>query len=357
MSKENTPAALKYLMQGIRTSATNSRVGHDSDLDEFTEQARLRYQQSSISNSLFYADYEKHEWLGYGRHARSIAQPQDRDKIRFDNRDSLGPPYASCNMPQYHPLASREAFAPWDEKENRPQAASNSSASDRQSHRLFTPDPPLLERGFYRPPFSFSVGENRMPSFFPFNADEMYPKQPSIYHYSHVTQFPISSQTLDSDPRIEARTVSDVNHHLFDPDIHFRSPVPCTLPSQLIGSNDYVNPTRYLRVSNVPKNISKWDARDAFMSFGDLRGVFSAYLESDGKMFLDFYDIRHAMNAATHLDSHPVFSSSSITVEYCSKATMSKASSRVLTDILDNDEGSLSITITRPQFTSNEILV
>ncbi|KAF9331575.1 hypothetical protein BG006_005570 [Podila minutissima] len=236
-------------------------------------------------------------------------------------------------MPQYYSLISREAFTPWDEKENRPQVASNSSASDRQSHRLFASDPPPLQRGFYRPPFSFSVGEDRMPSFFPFNADEMYPKQPSFRHYSHDAQFPISSQTLHSDPRIEARTLLGVNHNHFDPDIHFRSPIPCTLPSPLTVSNDYVNPTRYLRVSNVPRNISKWDARDAFMSFGDLRGVFSAYLESDGKMFLEFFDIRHAMNAAARLASHPVSS-----------------------DILDNDEGSLSITITRPQLTSNEIL-
>lgn len=230
-------------------------------------------------------------------------------------------------MPQYYSLISRGAFAPWDEKENRPQVASNSSASDRQSHRLFAPDPPPLQRGFYRPPF-FSAGEDRMPSFFPFNADEMNPKQPSFRHYSHVAQFPISSQTLHRDPRIEARTLSGVNHNYFDPDIHFRSPIPCTLPSPLTVSNDYVNPTRYLRVSNVPRNISKWDARDAFMSFGDLRGVFSAYLESDGKLFLEFFDIRHTMNAAARLASHPVFSSSSIKVEYCSKATMSKASNR-----------------------------
>ncbi|KAG0037032.1 hypothetical protein BGZ82_003280 [Podila clonocystis] len=167
----------------------------------------------------------------------------------------------------------------------------------------------------------------------------MYPKQPSLHHCSHVAQFPISSQTLRSEPRVEAQTISGVDHNHIDPDIQFRSPVPCP-PSPLTVSNDYVNPTRYLRVSNVPRNISKWGARDAFMSFGDLRGVFSAYLESDGKMFLEFFDIRHAMNASARLASHPMFSSSSVS-----------------SDILDNDnEGSLSITITRPQFTSNEIL-
>ncbi|KAF9315131.1 hypothetical protein BG003_003455 [Podila horticola] len=337
-------------MQGIRTPPTGSRAGPDSDLGESTAQVYPRA-QSSISNSLFYTDYEKHDWLGYGR-ARTNAQPQDGDKVRYGDRDLAGPPYLSCDKPQYHSLISRGAFTPWDEKENQPQAASNSSASDRQSHRLSAPDPPPSQRGFYRPPFPFSVGEKRMPSFVSFNADEIYPKLPSFHHYSHVAQFPISSQTLRGDPRIE-RNPSGVNHNQFDPEMYFRSPVPSTLPSSLTVANDYVNPTRYLRVSNVPKNISKWDARDALMSFGDLRGVFSAYLESDGKMFLEFFDIRHAMNASARLASHPVFSSSSVKVGYCSKATMSKVSS----DILDSDnEGSLSITITRPQFTSNEIL-
>ncbi|KAG0009777.1 hypothetical protein BGZ81_003172 [Podila clonocystis] len=327
-------------MQGIRTPSTGSRVGPDSDLGEFTEHARLRDQQPLVSNSLFYTDYENHEWLGYSR-ACTIAQPQVRDKLRYGNRDSLDPSYLSCDLPQYNSLTSRGAFAPWDENENRPQAASNSSASDRQNHHLFALDPPPFQRGFYRSPISFSVGEKKMPSSFPFNADEMYPKQPSLRHYSHVAQFPISSQTLRSDPRIEAQSLLGVNHSHIDPDIQFRSPVPCP-PSPLTVSNNNVSPTRYLRVSNVPRNISKSGARDAFMSFGDLRGVFSAYLESDGKMFLEFYDIRHAMNASARLPSHPVFSSSSV---------------KVSSDILDNDnEGSLSITITRPQFTSNEIL-
>lgn len=74
------------------------------------------------------------------------------------------------------------------------------------------------------------------------------------------------------------------------------------------------------------------DARDAFKSFGDLRGAFSASFESDGKMFLEFFDIRHAMSASVNPRSHPLFSSSSIKVEYCSMATMSKVSNHSVGD-------------------------
>lgn len=59
MSQENTPAVLKYVMQGIRTPPKATSTGLDSDFSA-TEQARLsRDQQASISNSLFYTVSEK----------------------------------------------------------------------------------------------------------------------------------------------------------------------------------------------------------------------------------------------------------------------------------------------------------
>ncbi|KFH71667.1 hypothetical protein MVEG_01963 [Podila verticillata NRRL 6337] len=349
MSQENTPAVLKYVMQGIRTPPKATSTGIDSDFSA-TEQARLpRDQQALISNSLFYTDYKKHDWLGYGRHAHDTHQPQDGNKVRHGARSLLLGPSSepSCNMPRYHPNST--GAAPWDEREHQPQAASNSSAYDR-SH-LLAHDPPFQRLNSQA---SLSLEESRMSSFIPPYADEMYPRQSNLHQYSHFAQFPISSTIRGQDPRIEARVLSGAHNHL-DPDIHLRSPVPSTLPSfSLAASNNYATPTRYLKVSNIPRNISMRDARDAFKSFGDLRGAFSASFESDGKMFLEFFDIRHAMSASANPRSHPLFSSSSIKVEYCSMATMSKVSS----NILDNDnEGSLSVTITRPQLTTNEIVM
>ncbi|KAG9069181.1 hypothetical protein KI688_010077 [Linnemannia hyalina] len=76
-------------------------------------------------------------------------------------------------------------------------------------------------------------------------------------------------------------------------------------------------PTRFLKVSNVDRRMSIWVARDAFKSFGDLQGTYTSFLISDGIVFLEFFDIRHAMVASKRLYSSPAFENSDIKVHFC----------------------------------------
>ncbi|GJJ75723.1 hypothetical protein EMPS_08081 [Entomortierella parvispora] len=112
-------------------------------------------------------------------------------------------------------------------------------------------------------------------------------------------------------------------------------------------------PTRFLKVSCVPRDMSIWVARDAFKCYGDLKGIFTAFLGSDGVIFLEFFDIRHAIAAARKLHSNETFKATTIKVYFCSRSTLSQVSH----DILEyGNEGLLSVSVHCPRLSDNELL-
>ncbi|KAF9906020.1 hypothetical protein EC991_001102 [Linnemannia zychae] len=112
-------------------------------------------------------------------------------------------------------------------------------------------------------------------------------------------------------------------------------------------------PTRYLKVSNVNRKMSIWVARDAFKSFGDLRGIFTSFLLSHGVIFLEFFDIRHAMIASKRLYSSPAFENAAIKVHFCQSAYISE----VLPESHANDnDGIIAMSLQAPILTVNDLL-
>ncbi|KAG0297029.1 hypothetical protein BGZ96_007913 [Linnemannia gamsii] len=112
-------------------------------------------------------------------------------------------------------------------------------------------------------------------------------------------------------------------------------------------------PTRFIKVSNVERDMSIWVARDAFKSFGDLRGVYTAYLISDGVIFLEFFDIRHAMIASKRLYSSPAFENSTIRVYFCPPSFIRRAFVECQTNC---NEGILVVSLQAPILSDNDLL-
>ncbi|KAI7823843.1 RNA recognition motif 2-domain-containing protein [Gamsiella multidivaricata] len=111
--------------------------------------------------------------------------------------------------------------------------------------------------------------------------------------------------------------------------------------------------TRHLKISNVSRDLSIWAARDALKKYGDLKGIFTAYLERDGVIFIDFFDIRHAMIASRLLYSNATFNSSAISVQFVSKAAMAQVS----LDVAKNDNaGILLVSMAAPKLGDNDLL-
>ncbi|KAF9940773.1 hypothetical protein BGZ67_006790 [Mortierella alpina] len=99
--------------------------------------------------------------------------------------------------------------------------------------------------------------------------------------------------------------------------------------------------------------MSIWVARDAFKSYGDLKGIFTKFLESDGVMYLEFFDIRHAMTAAKLLHTNATFQAVSMKVQFCPKSALEQVAS----DIWENEnEGILVVSLVTPKLIDNDLL-
>ncbi|KAF9292149.1 hypothetical protein BGZ68_010405 [Mortierella alpina] len=99
--------------------------------------------------------------------------------------------------------------------------------------------------------------------------------------------------------------------------------------------------------------MSIWVARDAFKSYGDLKGIFTKFLESDGIIYLEFFDIRHAMTAAKLLHTNATFQAVFTKVQFCPKSALEQVAS----DIGDNEnEGVLVLSLVTPKLIDNDLL-
>ncbi|KAI8355984.1 RNA recognition motif 2-domain-containing protein [Mortierella sp. GBAus27b] len=110
--------------------------------------------------------------------------------------------------------------------------------------------------------------------------------------------------------------------------------------------------TRYLKVSNMARDVSVWDIQHALKGYGDLKSIFTTYLESDGIIFLEFFDIRHAAAASRRLRSI-ASDATKVCAQYCSKVFMSQ----IYTEISTNDnDGILAVSLVAPKIDGHDLL-
>ncbi|KAF9969845.1 hypothetical protein BGZ73_007620 [Actinomortierella ambigua] len=111
-------------------------------------------------------------------------------------------------------------------------------------------------------------------------------------------------------------------------------------------------PTRFLRVSNMARKMSIWDAREMFEVFGDVKGIFTTYLRTDGVIYLEFFDIRRAAAALEKLHGAVVMQHM-ILIEYCSKQDMSAVSRDILSNVND---GNVMVSMSNPRLSEEDLL-
>ncbi|KAI1314857.1 hypothetical protein EDD11_001633 [Mortierella claussenii] len=353
-------------------SAKQKETAHGREDQTNASMVTLTTRASSYgTNSLFLTDYEKHDWLGYGQRYRAARKPSqvndqelaisnelDNQKYSFLPQD----PLSSTSRPFKGRITSLSdsSFSPWslerlDNKENM-----------NPSHRIGESIPSVNRSAEFKSRFvspAVTTHLTLVSDAGPYQAVPVsdvlvqvsgealtshtgWPHQPSIQpthraalaslrepHDIAATQRAVGPSEHLS---LEDPLVSNPFIRLDDCPTYSKTLMPSGSPDERqcrqTTSKDLGVPTRYVKVFNVPRDISIWDARDAFKIYGDLKGIFTTFLESDGILLVEFFDIRHAMAASKRLYSAPVFNDAEVEVQFCSKVFMSQVGAEVLRD-------------------------
>ncbi|EMR08721.1 hypothetical protein PNEG_02898 [Pneumocystis murina B123] len=105
-------------------------------------------------------------------------------------------------------------------------------------------------------------------------------------------------------------------------------------------------PSRYLQVTNLPKTIETWMLKEIFEKFGDIQGILSKNLRSDGSVIVGFYDVRDCIRIQKQLRHYRFFNDRYLEAQFCSKTTliaMSKGGTSL--PFLSENEGEIIISL------------
>ncbi|KAK3829519.1 MAG: RNA recognition motif 2-domain-containing protein [Linnemannia elongata] len=390
-----TSALLSFMMQNLRlpgassTSAQNQPSGRSKSSINVESQAALQQnigQRAATygTSSLFLTDYERHAWLGRGQlQVQGTGQSSDKDNFRASSDDSTetSASVSYRSEPSETPGSYRRkasctdsGFMPWsqdvdDVEESDPhflsevqQSAVQETSSDQGLH---TPTQALGIREARHASYNsahFQEREDMIPSrgvrpaalpTAPQNQSFFSPSpSPSDYSLTRAllgfNELFASSQTAS---QLRPFVSSEGKPHSED-----TSPLGIYFRERSQSADRMADPgvpTRFLKVSNVDRKMSIWVARDTFKSFGDLRGTYTSFLMSDGVIFLEFFDIRHAMIASKRLYSSPAFENSSIKIHFCPFSYIRRALPECP---INGNEGVLAVSLQAPILTDNDLL-
>ncbi|KAF9298269.1 hypothetical protein BGZ88_007303 [Linnemannia elongata] len=394
-----TSALLSFMMQNLRLPDTWSSSAPSPPSGQSKSSTNVQPQappQQSIkqgaatygTSSLFLTDYEQHVWLGRGQlRVQETGQLGDQDNTRASSGDdtvtSASVYYRS--EPSETPGTNRRkasctdsGFMPWsqdfdDVDESDPhfhtevqQSAVQETFSDQGLHTPVSgPNQAPGIREVRHTAYNLAHVQEREdviparvvrvtePPTTPQNQNSFSPSpSPSDYSLTRTllgfNELYAPSQTAG---QLRPFVSSEGKPHLEDTSplgIYFRE-----RSQSADRMTDPGIPTRFLKVSNVDRKMSIWVARDAFKSFGDLRGTYTSFLMSDGVVFLEFFDIRHAMIASKRLYFSPAFENSALKVHFCPSSYIS----RVLPECpINGNEGVLALSLQAPILTDNDLL-
>ncbi|CAO3563486.1 unnamed protein product [Mortierella alpina] len=336
------------------------------------------------TSCLFLTDYDQFDWLGYRRQQHSETyESQDTSEdwaisntgaVALSQQDpalTLLTPGSSLGR---QPSCPDSGFMSWDQGSFDKQTfqapcwteGETVSVTDKNHcHHLFTPLSqerclmPAKTSDYEHIPVDFTkTHQERIPAAS--SSRELQSRQSRQSFNTLPTQLP---PAVSVNPRIfSGHSVS----HLDQKAPSSARSAPCSSNVLSPQASSHQNPSirvdprkgagipsRYLKVSDCPRDVSIWVARDAFKSYGDLKGIFTKFLESDGVMYLEFFDIRHAMTAAKLLHTNAIFKAVSAKVQFCPKSALEQVAS----DIWENEnEGILVLSLVTPKLIDNDLL-
>ncbi|KAG5439370.1 hypothetical protein PCK2_000819, partial [Pneumocystis canis] len=116
-------------------------------------------------------------------------------------------------------------------------------------------------------------------------------------------------------------------------------------------------PSRYLRVTNLPKTIETWILKEIFEKFGDIQGIMIGNLRENGSVIVGFYDLRDCIRIQKQLRHYRFFNDHYLEAQFYSKAAllnMSKEGSML--PFLSDNEGEILISFQGPGNISRTVL-
>ncbi|KAF9144346.1 hypothetical protein BG015_000141, partial [Linnemannia schmuckeri] len=394
-----TSAILSYMIQNLRLPDASSSTTLNQPSGQFASSANVQSQaapQQSIgqktaiygTSSLFLTDYEQHAWLGRGQlQMQETGQLNDRDNARTGSDGIITTTASASYRPdlsetpgtnQRKPSCTDSGFMAWsrdvDDKDESnshfltevQQSVGEETFSDQDLH---TPGsgatliPGIREacHALYNQTHVQEREDVILPSLLRPAPPPTTPQHQSFFSPSPSPSDYSSTRTLlrfnelfapsQTAGQLQPFVRSEGKQHSEDTSplgIYFRE-----RSQSADRMTDPGLPTRFLKVTNVDRKMSIWVARDAFKSFGDLRGIYTSFLMSDGVIFLEFFDIRHAMVASKRLYSSPAFENSAIKVQFCPLSYIR----RVLPEYPNNNnEGILVVSLQAPTLTDNDLL-
>ncbi|KAF9940805.1 hypothetical protein BGZ65_006093 [Modicella reniformis] len=310
------------------------------------------------TSSLFLTDYEKHDWLGYGDRYRAARNPEhdDHRELAVSNEGSLKKfsPFEEetlitmdSDSLKYERSLSDSGYMPWN-LDIQEESVSPASSTPRAQTTYKVPEddnPPPMSAEASRGEVATSKGGSLSLPLGRCQSSTQHTSQIQRQRMGVVEQkSPSSFGTPPVGPHFGwddhgVHTGSTSTSGVFGK--HYSG----TIPNSVSGI-----PTRYLKISNLAPDISTWDIRSAIKSNGDLKGIFTAYLECHGIIFLEFFDIRHAVTACRRLLSNAAFDATAIRVQFYLKSSMSQIFPEISKD--DND-GMLMLSLAVPRMTSH----
>ncbi|KAG0280995.1 hypothetical protein BGZ95_007521 [Linnemannia exigua] len=390
---------LSYMMQSLRLPSESAVIASTQQPGQATFSTSVQSQatpQQSIgqrtsnygTSSLFLTDYEQHAWLGRGQlRVQEPSQLNDQDNVKAISvdttttstsasyqQDSPGTP----NTSHRRTSCTDSGFMPWsqdivDKDSPGPsprlpteifQSVSRDTTFDQDLHNPVTQGSGMRDTlcPLYNPAL-LQEHEDMTPP----RGNRPAPVLPTTLHnqcFFSPSPSPSDNTSTRALLGLEELFASSQTSAHSRPQENFEG-LPCLDDSSPLGiyfrersqSADRMTdpglPTRYLKVSNVDRKMSIWVARDVFKSFGDLRGIFTSFLLSYGVIFLEFFDIRHAMIASKRLYSSPVFENSAIKIHFCASSYIRE----VLPEIRsDGNDGILAVSLQAPSLTVNDLL-
>ncbi|EEB05147.2 RNA-binding protein [Schizosaccharomyces japonicus yFS275] len=104
--------------------------------------------------------------------------------------------------------------------------------------------------------------------------------------------------------------------------------------------------SRYLIVSNLPRIVPCSSLIEIFSQFGDVKGIDTSALSTDGIIIVAFYDLRQSIQASKALRHRRFFNDRLLNCQFCSRATLQKMINQgAPIHFLDDNEGQLLITL------------
>ncbi|KAL2312938.1 Meiosis protein mei2 [Schizosaccharomyces pombe] len=140
---------------------------------------------------------------------------------------------------------------------------------------------------------------------------------------SYISSSEQAAQALTRKPSVTGFRSSSLNSNSDDIDI-------------------FSHASRYLFVTNLPRIVPYATLLELFSKLGDVKGIDTSSLSTDGICIVAFFDIRQAIQAAKSLRSQRFFNDRLLYFQFCQRSSIQKMINQGATiQFLDDNEGQL----------------